>query len=248
MLFNNKVIYRLVVIVNYKERQMIKSVLLTRSAEDNLEIISSLQPDVFKYICSPLVKYKSLQISENIENYSDIIITSKYAAKILTNHTKGLLLKKNIWLVGKSSEQIFQDNFEIQYVAANIEELMKQLPGKIYSKTLYLSSNEITKDLPAEIKRIIVYEVEYAKDLCQIDEIEKGINYILLYSYNATNTLIKLFTKNNLLPLLANSTVIAISEKVADNIRFFVKNVVYCDYGKPEQMLELLSNDAKYRN
>ena len=37
-------------------------------------------------------------------------------------------------------------------------------------------------------------------------------------------------------------------KKVADNIRFFVKNVLYCDYDKPQQMLELLSNDAKYRN
>lgn len=227
---------------------MMKSVLLTRSAEDNLEIISSLQTGVFKYICSPLVQYKSLQITDNIEDYSDIIITSKYAAKILTNYAKGLLLKKNIWLVGKSSAQMLQDKFEIQYVAANIEELMKQLPQEIYNKAIYFSSNEITKDLPIEIKRIIVYEVEYAKDLCQIEEIQKGINYILLYSYNTTNTLIKLFTKNNLLPILVDSTVIAISEKVADNIRFFVKNVVYCDYGKPEQMLELLLNDTKYRN
>lgn len=248
MLFYNKVIYRLIVIVNYKEKQMIKSVLLTRSEEDNLEIIRNLQPGVFKYICSPLVQYKSLQISDDIGNYSDIIITSKYAAKILTNYAKGLLLKKNIWLVGKSSAQMLQDTFEIQYVAANIEELMKQLPQEIYSKTIYLSSNEITKDLPIKIKRVIIYEVEYARDLCQIDELQKGINYILLYSYNTTNTLIELFAKNNLLPLLANSTVIAISEKVADNIRFFVKNVVYCDDGKPEQMLELLLNDAKYRN
>jgi uroporphyrinogen-III synthase len=227
---------------------MMKSVLLTRGAEDNLEIISSLQQGIFKCICSPLVQYKSLQITDNIDDFSDIIITSKYAAKILTNYAKDLLLKKNIWLVGRSSVQMLQDKFEIQYVAANIEELMKQLPQGIYNKAIYFSSNEITKDLPAEIKRIIVYEVEYAKDLCQIEEIQKGINYILLYSYNTTNTLIKLFTKNNLLPILADSTVIAISEKVADNIRFFVKNVVYCDYGKPEQMLELLLNDTKYRN
>lgn len=103
-------------------------------------------------------------------------------------------------------------------------------------------------DLAAEIRREIIYEVEYASDLHQIDEIQKGINYILLYSHNSTNTLIELFTKNNLLPLLKNSIAITISKKVADNIRFFVKNVVYCDDGRPEQILELLSYDAKYRN
>lgn len=225
-----------------------KSVLLTRSEEDNLEIIRSLQPNTFKFICSPLVKYKSLQISENIKDYSDIIITSKYAAKILAGNSKVWDDKKNIWLVGKSSIGILQNKFEIQYVAANIEELMQQLPQEIYSRTIYLSSNEITKDLPAEIRREIIYEVEYASDLHQIDEIQKGISYILLYSNNSTNTLIELFTKNNLLPLLKNSIAITISKKVADNIRFFVKNVVYCDNGKPEQILELLSYDAKYRN
>ena len=223
-----------------------KTVLLTRSKEDNLEIIKALPKDKLHYIFSPLVKYKSLEISSDINNYTDIIITSKYAARMLASHN--ILGKKNIWLVGKSSAEILKDRFQVLYVAANIEELIQKIPEEIYYQTIYLSANEITKVLPVEIKREIIYEVEYAEDLQQIEEIHKGINFILLYSSNSTNRLIELFTKNNLLPVLAASTAIVISKKVADIIRFFVKNVIYCDEGKPEQMLELLSDDEKYRN
>ncbi|MDR0329561.1 MAG: uroporphyrinogen-III synthase [Rickettsia sp.] len=226
-----------------------KSVLLTRSLEDNNEIIRELEKNCsFKYICSPLVEYQALPLNSTIlHNYVNIIVTSKVAARILAGHQE--VEQKNVWVVGNSSKLILeQRNFVVRYVATNIQDLLENIPQEIYEQTIYLSSNEITQDLPQKIKRHIIYQVKYATQLYQIAEIEKGINFILLYSQNTTKTFIELLIKNNLLKLLDNSLVITISEKVANIIRYFAKNVVYCDNGQPQQMLELLIDNAKIRN
>lgn len=226
-----------------------KSVLLTRSLEDNNETIRELEKNCsFKYICSPLVEYQALPLNSTIlHNYVNIIVTSKFAARILAGHQE--VEQKNVWIVGNSSKLILeQRNFVVRYVATNIQDLLENIPQEIYEQTIYLSSNEITQDLPQKIKRHIIYQVQYATQLYQIAEIEKGINFILLYSQNSTKTFIELLIKNNLLKLLDNSLVITISEKVANIIRYFAKNVVYCDNGQPQQMLELLIYNAKIRN
>lgn len=226
-----------------------KSVLLTRSLEDNNETIRELEKNCsFKYICSPLVEYQALPLNSTIlHNYVNIIVTSKFAARILAGHQE--VEQKNVWIVGNSSKLILeQRNFVVRYVATNIQDLLENIPQEIYEQTIYLSSNEITQDLPQKIKRHIIYQVQYATQLYQIAEIEKGINFILLYSQNSTKTFIELLIKNNLLKLLDNSLVITISEKVANIIRYFAKNVVYCDNVQPQQMLELLIYNAKIRN
>ncbi|BFD45863.1 MAG: palindromic element RPE1 domain-containing protein [Rickettsia endosymbiont of Sergentomyia squamirostris] len=226
-----------------------KSVLLTRSLEDNNETIRELEKNCsFKYICSPLVQYQALPLNSTIlHNYVNIIVTSKFAARILAGLQE--VEQKNVWIVGNSSKLILeQRNFVVRYVATNIQDLLENIPQEIYEQTIYLSSNEITQDLPQKITRHIIYQVQYATQLYQIAEIEKGINFILLYSQNSTKTFIELLIKNNLLKLLDNSLVITISEKVANIIRYFAKNVVYCDNGQPQQMLELLIYNAKIRN
>lgn len=234
-----------------------KSVLLTRSLEDNYDIIRELEQDYlkdysFNYICCPLVEYQTLPLNATslntiLHDYPNVIITSKFAARILAGHQN--IEKKNMWIVGNSSKLILeQNNFVAQYVATNIQNLLANIPPEIYNQTIYLSSNEITQDLPQAIKRHIIYQVKYATKLHQIAEIEKGINFILLYSQNSTKTFIELLIKNNLLKSLANSLVITISEKVANIISSFTKNVVYCDNGQPQQMLELLIYNAKIRN
>ncbi|MCC8416678.1 MAG: hypothetical protein LN575_04960 [Rickettsia endosymbiont of Gnoriste bilineata] len=232
-----------------------KSVLLTRSLEDNYDIIQELQRNhqcSFNYICCPLVEYQTLPLDGTLlYDYPNVIITSKFAAKILARHQN--IEKKNIWIVGNSSKLILeQNNFIVQYVASNVQELLENIPPEIYHQTVYLSSNEITQDLPQAIKRHIIYQVKYATKLQHIAEIEKGINFILLYSQNCTKTFIELLIKNNLLESLANSLVITISKKVANIISSFTKNVVYCDNGQPQQMLELLiynaQNNAKIRH
>ena len=122
------------------------------------------------------------------------------------------------------------------------------MPSKLYGDSIYLSSNKIAQDLPSAIKREIIYQVKYKEYIPEIEKIKKGVDYILLYSQNCASTLLHLLIENNLVSLLLHATIIAISAKVADIVRPFAKNMFYCNSNKPEQMLELLMYDIKFRN
>jgi len=230
-----------------------KSILLTRSNENNKNIIKKLnnyklQEQEFEYIECPLLEYKNCQLDSSIlKEYSNIIITSKYAANIISSwHISEI---KGLWIVGNKSQSILQNSrFEIRYVAKNVQDLINNLPSKLYAKSIYLSSNKITQDLPSAIKREIIYQVEYKEYIPEIEKIKKGVDYILLYSQNCASTLLHLLIENNLVSLLLHATIIAISAKVANIVRPFTKNMFYCNSNKPEEMLELLMYDIKFRN
>ncbi|ABV73423.1 hypothetical protein A1E_02390 [Rickettsia canadensis str. McKiel] len=224
-----------------------KSVLLTRSLEENRKIIKEMSKSNLDlhYIHCPLIKYKILDFNVNIlANYSNIIITSKYAAIIITKH----YINQNIWVVGNTSKKLLENKgLKVTYTAKNLEDLIEHFPPKLYEQTIYLSSNEITKDLPNEIARHIIYSVEYLNELpvSIIKEFEKNIDFILCYSQNSAKTLVKLLLQNNLLQYVQESLVVAISLKVANIVRPFTKNVVYCDDQNPNDIIKLLSDNAK---
>jgi len=231
-----------------------KSVLLTRSPKENRKIIERINKFNlnFRYIECSLIKYKPLDFDINIlNNYSNIIITSKYAASILAGHN----LKQDIWVVGNTSKKLLENKklenkgLKVVYAAKNVDDLIDHFPTNLYEHTIYLSSNEITKDLPDKIKRHIIYNVEYLSELplSVVKEFENNIDFILLYSQNSADTLIKLLRQNNLLGYLQKSLVIAISLKVANIVRPFLKNVVYCDEQNPNDIIKLLSENAKIR-
>ncbi|AFB21024.1 uroporphyrinogen-III synthase [Rickettsia canadensis] len=224
-----------------------KSVLLTRSLEENRKIIKEMSKSNLDlhYIHCPLIKYKILDFNVNIlANYSNIIITSKYAAIIITKH----YINQNIWVVGNTSKKLLENKgLKVTYTAKNLEDLIEHFPPKLYEQTIYLSSNKITKDLPNEIARHIIYSVEYLNELpvSIIKEFEKNIDFILCYSQNSAKTLVKLLLQNNLLQYVQESLVVAISLKVANIVRPFTKNVVYCDDQNPNDIIKLLSDNAK---
>ncbi|ACR47585.1 uroporphyrinogen-III synthase [Rickettsia peacockii str. Rustic] len=223
-----------------------KSVLLTRHIEENNETIKEISKyhlDLRDIHC-PLIKYNTLDFNIDIlDNYSNIIITSKYAASILTGHN----LKQDIWVVGSKSKRLLGK--KVMYTAKNVEDLIKHFPPDLYEQTIYLSSNEITKDLPSKIVRHIIYNVEYLNELpvSIIKAFKNNIDFILLYSQNSARTLVKLLLQNNLLEYLQDSLVVAISLKVANIVRPFIKNVVYCDDQNLNDIIKLLSENVQIR-
>ncbi|WP_419235448.1 uroporphyrinogen-III synthase [Rickettsia endosymbiont of Nabis limbatus] len=224
-----------------------KSILLTRSWEANLETTQEIDNHVlnFHYINCPIIKYKTLDFDINIwGGYSNIIITSKYAAAIIAEYK----LNHNIWVVGDKSKQLLENkSLKIAYTAKNVDDLIQHFPSDLYKQTIYLSSNEITKDLPDKIKRYIIYNVEYLNELplSVVKELKNSVDFVMLYSQNSAKTLLKLLNENNLLEYLQNSLVIAISLKVANIVRPFFKNVVYCDDQNPNDLIKLLFENAK---
>lgn len=229
-----------------------KYVLLTRAEENNKNTIKEIdtynkENIIFRYLHCPLIKYHTANSNLHIlHNYSEIIIASKYAARILINSMIRNPLWR-IWVVGRSSRCLLEkEGFKIIYNATNIDELINYFPSDLYDKAIYLSSNKITKELPIQIERNIIYNVKYNNELPNyISQLKNKIDYTLLYSQNSAQTLIKLFVEKHLLYILENSTTIAISQKVADIIRPFVKNVIYCKNSDSRLMVKLLVDHAK---
>lgn len=151
-------------------------------------------------------------------------------------------------MVGDKSKQLLENkSLKIAYTAKNVDDLIQHFPSDLYKQTIYLSSNEITKDLPDKIKRYIIYNVEYLNELplSVVKELKNSVDFVMLYSQNSAKTLLKLLNENNLLEYLQNSLVIAISLKVANIVRPFFKNVVYCDDQNPNDLIKLLFENAK---
>jgi Uroporphyrinogen-III synthase HemD len=288
------------------------TILLTRSKEENANLIIKLKPYNFNFVHCTLIDYKlnnhSVKLHRNhlyhhhitdnmlSDRYDTFIITSKYAASIVAEYYNGLLSKHNMaekflgvrfykkrsivnlcehflgsndekiacqmkfqkksnvdndvifWVVGNQSASILkQAGLKIAYIASDVEDLIKHFPKELYSSTIYFSGDKITKDLPHEIKRCIVYQVSYCETLTseQINAISNGVNYILLYSKNCARALVKLFKHYNLLKILENATIITISSNIASELKQYCNNTISCDNGKHEQIIELLINHAK---
>lgn len=231
------------------------SVLLTRSYDENQKLKKELEPSGFKCIDCPLLEYNDLSIDYKsiLWDYSNIIITSKYAAKKIyvamnklnkNNIDYGII---NFWVVGKESATILDslDNILIKYVAHNVKNLIGNIPESIYRDMIYLSADQITMQLPKQIVRLIIYQVSYRSSLNQeLIEMIGAVDYILLYSKNCANTLITLLDKYHLINQLKNTIVITISHKVASVIQPYFK-VYYTNSSQQQQMINLLICDEK---
>ncbi len=224
------------------------NVLLTRSEEENIEFIASIKESMFNFESCPLIKYQNIKFDySTIDQYSDIIISSKYAAKILPLAS----LHKNIWVVGEESAKILESkNYNIKYIADDFKQLLQNIPKSNYHNMIYLSGNHITKIPPIGIKRVVFYQVRYTNSLDeeQINAIKNDIDYIMLYSSNSARTFLKLLKAHNLIKPLENSIIIAISLKVAEILKPHFAFIICCDEGKHQQMKGLLLNDQKYRS
>lgn len=227
-----------------------KTILLTRSKEENSKLAAILKVPNFKIILCPLVKRTAVNFDINILNkYSHIVITSSYAAKILADKQYSNFRNLNFWLVGETSANILrQVGGKIEYIAKNVEELISLFSERLFAHTLYLAGSEITRDLPQQIDRLIIYNAAYTKKLTrtQIKHISIHLDYILLYSQNCAKALLDLLVRYDLLKKLENTVIVAISSKVAEIVKPFFKTVIYCQTN--DGMLDLLFTHAKLRS
>lgn len=231
------------------------SVLLTRSVRENYKLAQQLKLYNLKCISCPLIEYQNLQVdyASILNHYSNIIITSKYGATLLYDALKCTPINDfrqiNLWIVGEISTNILQliPCIRIKYTARDVHDLIHNLPKNLLSDFIYLSANKITKLLPSQIRRQIIYNVIYMKTLEPhiVTELMRGIDYLLLYSRNCARILIKLVIKYDLVDALRDIVVITISDKVADIVVTHVNNVVYANHAEQEQMINLLLSHVR---
>jgi uroporphyrinogen-III synthase len=219
---------------------MIKSVLLTRAKSAN----SILKKKLLNYDlleCS-LIEYELLPLDNSrIINYSDLIITSYFAA---SNAPAALGKFKRAWVVGENSSKLLRDKgYEILFCAVNAASLKQKLVRTNLHSAIYLSGNNITIDMPSYVERQIFYNTHYKNNLSklEIQRYKQGVDYILLYSENCAKTLLQLLLDNDLVKYLENTTIVAISSKVSKVVKSYFKNIEICnDSG---QMIEFLEKN-----
>lgn len=223
-------------------------ILLTRSQVENEATSDKLSTLGFNSISLPIISYQNLNL-EITDQYTHIIITSKYAAKLISSKIKH---KVECWVVGKESAAILQNNPNITVtgIAKNIKSLLEiiaLIPEKeahtFFNNSIYYSGDIITEDLPEFIKRQIIYEISYLNEIEDklLNEIQsKSLKYIMVYSKNCGIRLINLIHKHNLLPYLKDSVLIAISAEVADLFSNIIEKRLYATEPSFENMLKLL--------
>jgi len=208
---------------------MKKSVLLTRSKLANNELKEKFISQDFDFLACNLIKYKLFPVkAEYINQFSDLIITSNFAANNIPDAPRANM---PVWVVGEKSANILKNKgYKVEFYASSGENLKRQIPDNLYNTMLYLSGEYITVNMPFGITRKILYKTIYLESLSEKDVIryKEGIDYIVLYSENCAKTLLKLLVENNLVNYLEKTTCIAISSKVARVFEQVFKNVVVC--------------------
>ena len=216
---------------------MNKSILLTRAKSANLILKEKLAPYGFDLFECSLIEYKLLKFDTKILNeFIDIVITSSFAANKLPN-----IDYKYAWVVGENTKKILEDKgYKIRFCAPDAITLKKELQKNTYIKAIYLSGDNITLEMPSNVRRVVFYKTFYKKFFSdfEIQKFRQGVDYILLYSENCAKTLLQLLLENGLLKYLENSTIVAISSKVAKVVEGYFKNIKNCNGSN--QIMEFL--------
>ena len=225
------------------------SVLLTRSKFENDIFKKQLENCGFTFLDCPLIEYSYENISpEILTKFDNIVITSKYAAKILAREAHKFAPKARFWVVGESSAEILQAaDLNVACTANDVDDLLSLMQVSNYSRSIYLSSSEITHEMPELIERHIIYNVKYKSQLTDLELkfLDSKIECVMLYSVNSAKTFIKLLLSANLIETLKDMTVLTISEKVAKEVLPYFKKIIYCERGEHKKMIELLISHAE---
>lgn len=216
---------------------MNKSILLTRAKSANLTLKEKLAPYGFDLFECSLIEHKLLQFNAEILNeYSNIVITSSFAANNLPNNN-GIYA----WVVGENTKSILENKgYKIKFCVPDAITLKKELQKNTYIKAIYLSGDNIALEMPSNVSRAVFYNTFYKDSFShfEIQRLSQGVGYILLYSENCAKTLLQLLLENGLLKYLESSTIVAISSKVAKVVESYFKNIKNCNGSN--QIIEFL--------
>lgn len=219
-------------------------IILTRSLSENLILEKQIKESIVSSDID-ILKLNILSFKDAVFDFSDfssfdnIIITSKHAAKILSNN----IYNQNAYVVGDNSAAILRSkNYNIKYVATNVQEIydivMRHQSSNKVEEFIYFSGDNITLEMPPVVRREIIYETEYKKvlDAKDVAYINKGVDIMPVYSTNCAKALIFLLDSENLIKNVANSRIIAISSNIADVLAGSCNNITIAD--SPVQMTE----------
>lgn len=217
---------------------MRKTVLLTRSQKENDILASAISELGFEPISCPTIEFQKLPIDlKSLESFDNIIVTSKFAATIIS---KIYPHKVNCLCVGEESASILSQNpnIKVTHIANSAEAL--EYKAQLHN-AVYLSGNIVT--VPFEkATRCIIYNTIYTENISQdaLNAMHPEVKFVLLYSKNCALNLINLLSKYNLLQTVKNSVVIAISSGVASIWEPYSAETLYPEAPQSTEVLKLL--------
>lgn len=223
---------------------MLKNVLITRSAEENLILSQKIKELGLNPLSTPMLSYEQLQYNfAKFAFYKNMIVTSKFAAKIVAD---GYTYHIKAFVVGEESAEILRSNknIEVAGVYDNVEGLIGKNSTCNDVDTVYFSGNYISHEIPFAT-RYIIYNTHYTKEFSKnmLETIAQGrADFIMLYSKNSAINFIDLIKRYKSLQNLQNSVVIAISKEVADIVQDYVKRVFFPKKPNADEMIEILKN------
>lgn len=234
---------------------MIKFGLITRPAEDALELQESLDSlGVFSYV-EPLAEIEYLDKSVP-SGFDLVVFTSAKAINAYRRVSDEAGVR--IAVVGKISEKEAKKAgfFDIMTADGEVDSLIKlirqEIPPK--SKILYVHGNFVTKDLAGElgdeysVTGLELYKTTYADrfTLDLVSAIKKGqVLFSMFYSSKVAECFIKLAKKNKIEADLKKIKAICISDKVAQNLGGFFGEALISGDKSTESMLELVESITK---
>ena len=219
---------------------MKKNVIITRSYEDNVILAQKITELNLNSISSSMISHNIIACDFlKFQSYSNLIITSKFAAQIIAEHYP---YDVDVYVVGEESADVLRRNkkLRVKEVYDKVVSLREAMKDVIMP--LYLSGNHISEEISCA-DRYVIYNTEYAKILSSdaIEVISKNnVDFVMFYSKNSAQNFIDLIKAYNYLQNLQNSVVIAISQEVGDVVKAHVKNVLFPSKPNTAGMIELL--------
>jgi uroporphyrinogen-III synthase len=237
-------------------------VLLTRSEQENLRLAEILKEHGISSISSPQVILQERADDFNISQYNSIIITSKYAAQIvsrkLKNHVSAYVVgEESAKILGKSPfikvEHIYQNVSELAYslinndCKENIRPISKLAIGKEFLGDLerrngvYLpvhedSGTKSTIKSPSVVefrKRSIVYLS--GSHITKALPVDRFVIYDNIYTNEISANIIELIKAQQIKAVLVYSKKSALSLKsalICNNLASYIANIHFITLSK----------------
>lgn len=218
------------------------NVWLTREEDENNIITAKLAEKNIGSISKPILNRtinNSILEHAILASYGkNIIITSKFAAKILISYfPKGL----NCYVVGNKTAHLLKENgFITKLITRNAKELIDTIKEINLENFVYLRGNLITHQMPLGVNEYIIYQSKYLKTLDKND-IEllsaKNLKFIFIFSLASAKAVTFILKKYNI--SLDNFTFVTLSKKIANFIKEKSIRVHYSENCQIEEMIDI---------
>ncbi len=201
-------------------RRKSKTILLTRSLENNFDLKNKLLLKNYQVLEEPLIDF--LVKEEQLQNLKEIIanhiliITSKFAAMYIAKAYKNQNIE--CYVVGEDTANLLSKNgFKIKRSFQNIRELENEVTPS--NNLLYIRGEIITQQLNLKQRESIIYSTIYKNRLAQnvIDLINKDeLDIVSIYSLKTAEAFVNSVINSSIAQdKIKNLSFYCLSKKIA---------------------------------